>query len=408
MTAMGAYEYQQALHRSLVFAATFFFIAGVYLCTTRLFNSPPTIGVFQPLAPHAAPPASAHLDKAPGLALDDDMRLNKPVNPADLPMSYGQYARPGFEDLTLIGALPPEVIPTTKNGRRLIVIGDIHGMNDELAELLSKVKYSAATDHVVAAGDMVNKGPDSRGVIARLIALGASAVRGNHEDRVLLAHAEMSSLNGVGVELTGEDAIAHRGEAEHVAVARKLSAEQVAWLTKLPVILTADPLPIYIVHAGLVPGIKLEKQDPWAAMNMRTLRYPLEELRRAKQFGQFTPKKAAESSDDDAEVEADRKVAIPIEDHSGHKWSAAWDRSQKRLAHDRRRTVIYGHDAKRGFVEGKHTFGLDSACVNGGALSAMVIEASADNRHKAGWKHSLVQVVCRQGMRNRSRRRSPS
>lgn len=50
-------------------------------------------------------------------------------------------------------------------------------------------------------------------------------------------------------------------------------------------------------------------------------------------------------------------------------------------------TVIYGHDAKAGLSIRDYTKGLDSGCVRGGRLTALVIED--------GGKQSLVQVRCR-------------
>lgn len=49
-------------------------------------------------------------------------------------------------------------------------------------------------------------------------------------------------------------------------------------------------------------------------------------------------------------------------------------------------TVIYGHDAKTGLAIREYTKGLDSGCVKGGKLTALVIED--------GGKQSLVQVNC--------------
>lgn len=50
-------------------------------------------------------------------------------------------------------------------------------------------------------------------------------------------------------------------------------------------------------------------------------------------------------------------------------------------------TVIYGHDAKVGLNIRPYTKGLDSACVTGGKLTALVIET--------GGKQSIVQTSCR-------------
>ena len=53
-----------------------------------------------------------------------------------------------------------------------------------------------------------------------------------------------------------------------------------------------------------------------------------------------------------------------------------------------RTTVIYGHDAKRGLQVHKYTKGLDSACVRGGKLTALVISA--------GGAQEIFQVDCQQ------------
>lgn len=50
-------------------------------------------------------------------------------------------------------------------------------------------------------------------------------------------------------------------------------------------------------------------------------------------------------------------------------------------------TVIYGHYAKAGLSILEYTKGLDSGCVKGGKLTAMVIED--------GGKQSIVQVRCK-------------
>lgn len=66
----------------------------------------------------------------------------------------------------------------------LIGIGDIHGCARSLDDLLQRLKPTSE-DHLVFIGDYIDRGPDSRGVIDRLIALSDSVpctfLRGNHE-----------------------------------------------------------------------------------------------------------------------------------------------------------------------------------------------------------------------------------
>lgn len=42
---------------------------------------------------------------------------------------------------------------------RLLVVGDVHGCKDELADLLAKANYTHGQDNLILAGDLVDKGP---------------------------------------------------------------------------------------------------------------------------------------------------------------------------------------------------------------------------------------------------------
>ncbi|KAF4595226.1 Bis(5'-nucleosyl)-tetraphosphatase, symmetrical [Ophiocordyceps camponoti-floridani] len=366
-----------AQQRILVFAATFFFLSSVYLCTTRLFamsfSSDDDNGFSLPLT-RSRPPSSPAGDIAV-------------VSPADLPMSYGEYRRPGLQGLDkVVATLPRWLVPTRANGRRLVVVGDIHGMDRELERLLNRVGLDPRRDHVIAAGDMVAKGPDSAAVVARLMSLDASAVRGNHEDRVLLSRAEAEAARGLlGAQLAEADGARRKGQADALAVAANLSVEQVAWLSRLPVVLVADPLPLYVVHAGLVPGVALEKQDPWAIMNMRSLVYPRQQLR-AQQAADTTTTTTTTTT-----AALDRSVSVPVSGRDGEPWTDGWNRFHENEAESHRRTVIYGHDARVGFLERNYSLGLDSGCVRGGALTAVVIRAA----ERGGFSHATFQVACR-------------
>jgi Calcineurin-like phosphoesterase len=71
---------------------------------------------------------------------------------------------------------------------RILVIGDIHGYLPALDAVLAAAA-PGADDLVVTLGDYVDRGPDSRGVIERLIEVGQHCrlkpILGNHEEIVL-------------------------------------------------------------------------------------------------------------------------------------------------------------------------------------------------------------------------------
>ncbi|MFN0051741.1 MAG: metallophosphoesterase family protein [Planctomycetales bacterium] len=76
---------------------------------------------------------------------------------------------------------------------RLIAIGDIHGHSTALASLLEVID-PGLDDTLVPLGDYVDRGPDSRGVIDQLIALGKRCrlvpLLGNHDEHLLRTRAE--------------------------------------------------------------------------------------------------------------------------------------------------------------------------------------------------------------------------
>ncbi|PHH74876.1 hypothetical protein CDD82_4731 [Ophiocordyceps australis] len=267
----------------------------------------------------------------------------------------------------MISPLDPNLVPTPHNHRRLIIIGDIHGMLTALDALLRHVAYDPHTDHIVAVGDVVYRGPDSPGVVDRLMALNASAVRGNHEDQVLLAWSaarhQYRQQHGPDASLTPCPSVElDSRKSAHLDLARSLGPHRLDWLARLPLILDARPLPIYIVHAGLVPGVALDKQDPEAVNTMRSLVYS----------------------------DSHPPVAHPLHHHSAEPWSLAWNRWQHQLPQSQRRTVVYGHDAKRGFSQGTYTFGLDSGCVRGHPLTAMIVRAT----DHGAFTHTIASVPC--------------
>lgn len=63
------------------------------------------------------------------------------------------------------------------------VIGDIHGMLGPLETLLGEIDRDDPFPELIFAGDFVNRGPDSKGVVDLLLSLSnAKFCRGNHDD----------------------------------------------------------------------------------------------------------------------------------------------------------------------------------------------------------------------------------
>jgi 3',5'-cyclic AMP phosphodiesterase CpdA len=209
---------------------------------------------------------------------------------------------PQFDDIVHIRTLDPELVPSgsaeveadSSSRKRLIFVGDVHGCKAEcrsyislgvfppiltsliVEELLEKVSFKPNSgDHLILTGDLINKGPDTTGVVDLVRRYSASCVRGNHEDRILLVRRELVKTNTLATPEDDEESYLSSREVRERALARSLSDEQAKWLSSCPVILDVGPVPgigqVVVVHAGLVPGVELEKQDPSSVMTMRTI-----------------------------------------------------------------------------------------------------------------------------------------
>lgn len=79
----------------------------------------------------------------------------------------------------------------------LIAIGDIHGCADSLDALLDRLDVQD-DDHLVFVGDYIDRGPDSKGVIDRLMELQEDVectfLRGNHE-ALMLGYLDAGAFN---------------------------------------------------------------------------------------------------------------------------------------------------------------------------------------------------------------------
>ena len=83
-------------------------------------------------------------------------------------------------------------VPTGPRGSRAYAIGDIHGRLDLLEDLLGRLEADdrsrgPAKTWLVFLGDLVDRGPDSRGVVERLVSRPPAFARnvfikGNHEE----------------------------------------------------------------------------------------------------------------------------------------------------------------------------------------------------------------------------------
>jgi hypothetical protein len=200
-----------------------------------------------------------------------------------------------------------------KKPRRLIV-GDIHGCADELAELLFRFKFMPGHDRLFTVGDVVGKGPKAREALELLKQFGAQSVIGNHEQHLLDAAALPAS----------------KRTERHAFYLASLGSDRDLWLSHI----AAWPLYIeepdlVIIHAGLQPGVaRLSDMDRKVVTRIRTW--------------------------DGSGANLDRQGIDP-----------PWFECVKP-----EKTVVFGHWAQRGLVDLPRFKGLDTGCVYGRELTA--------------------------------------
>jgi serine/threonine protein phosphatase 1 len=164
------------------------------------------------------------------------------------------------------------------SGHRVYAIGDVHGRLDLLDRLLGEIERDAkerepAKISVVLLGDMIDRGPDSRGVLHRAMAglewATLYGLRGNHEQMLLAVLDGDRSVAVPWLEHGGRETLASWGvdasqlstadADEIVEVARgALSALDKAALRHLPYRLRSGDY--MFVHAGIRPGVALGQQ----------------------------------------------------------------------------------------------------------------------------------------------------
>ena len=180
--------------------------------------------------------------------------------------------------------MPPEFQPAPASlpeGHRVYAIGDVHGCDARLARLHRSIAEDLAARPVALPlllhlGDYVDRGPDSAGVVARLAAgsplSGVPVVNlmGNHERTML------DALEGEPAAVT--DWLHSGGEQALASWRIDPASPRSGWSASIPPPHRAflEGLAMHhraggylFVHAGLKPGVPLERQSPDDLLRIR-------------------------------------------------------------------------------------------------------------------------------------------
>jgi serine/threonine protein phosphatase 1 len=148
--------------------------------------------------------------------------------------------------------------------RRTYVVPDLHGRFDLLEMALARIE-AEPPGRVVFTGDYIDRGPQSRQVLERLIdgpQLGGwkwICLKGNHEDIALQVDADPRKLRwwlDNGGDATLASYAGRRGPAGDVA---SIDRAHIDWMRDLP-LFHQDTFRLYI-HAGVDDGVPLAEQS---------------------------------------------------------------------------------------------------------------------------------------------------
>ncbi|ROO29808.1 metallophosphoesterase [Salinisphaera japonica] len=107
---------------------------------------------------------------------------------------------------------------------RDFIVGDIHGYLRQLEGLLAHVGFDRSRDRLFSVGDLIDRGPDSAAALQLVDAPWCFAVRGNHEQMMLDAHAANAPANAEALWLSNGGAWSRQLDTQALTAHRQRAA----------------------------------------------------------------------------------------------------------------------------------------------------------------------------------------
>lgn len=222
------------------------------------------------------------------------------------------------------------------------VVGDLQGCAREFDTLLREIDFDPGADELWAAGDIVNRGPDSLATAELWRDSGARGVLGNHEVYALCAHT--------GRWPRKRDTLQSLYDAEQGSALLDL-------LRALPLFVflpsRGDGPDAWLVHGGLHP----DWTDLHAVKAQVDARPHNDDWLNSNEVDFATRVRCCDARGVRSRYDREPQHCPPP--------YAPWDE-----LYTGDTLVVHGHWARRGYYRGPKSLGLDSGCVYGGPLTA--------------------------------------
>jgi len=279
---------------------------------------------------------------------------------------------------------------------RTIIIGDIHGMLDEARALVDAVQ-ATPNDTLVSAGDLLDKGPDSAGVVRYFRKLREQGfkvilVKGNHEEK----HERFRKVFAANPENSSK----YKNSEELRQITEALSPEDVAFLASAVMYHRIPEHNALVVHAGVLPSFRSLPSLEELAVMPRNQQEAFNRMLRVRHITGRAVSKVTVEFDFPFEVQDPEKMIlkggwsefavtkttvkpkgsfIPLGEEQPEDpfWAEVYGLGPEgpRFGH-----VYFGHSPFIGGAPAKfpHATGLDTGAVFGGSLTAAILTAGRE------------------------------
>ena len=255
---------------------------------------------------------------------------------------------------------------------RTIFIGDVHGCREELAELMAVLQPHPGADRVIFVGALVNKGPDSLGVlrdVQRILRTfpGSVCVSGNHEEKAL---RDVKKGNNEGCP--GEPWLF------------EATLDDLGFMDSMPLTWYDPELNIRVVHGGIFPALLEKHPDAFARIEARGNAWRKGGGKVMNRARRMLRVRYVDAATGDMLALGENKPDDPF-------WGDVYNGAQGH--------VIYGHSPllDGNAREDDYATGIDTACVFGACLTAMVV--TPDSPAPNDWSFRYVTAMARQQYR---------